>query len=198
VAAGTKLKTHGQIFKSWRFSNQQEVGEIMRKRLYFMLPDIQSARQMLDEMLLVRIEERHIHFLAKRGTLPDDLPEASVLQKTDIVHGAEMGLVIGGVAGTLGGVLVVLLPPGGVSLQLVTILITALLGALFGVWVSSMVGTQVPNSKHKAFHAEIERGKVLMMIDVPIGRLAAIRERVAQRHPEAVSGGIEPTIPAFP
>ena len=170
----------------------------MRKRLYFMLPDTNSARQMFDEMLLARIEDRHIHFLAKRGSLPEDLPEASVLQKTDIVHGAEMGLVIGGVAGTLGGVLVVLLPPGGVPLQLVTILITALLGALFGTWVSSMVGTQVPNSKLKAFHAEIERGKVLMMIDVPIGRIAAIRERVAQRHPEAVSGGIEPTIPAFP
>jgi hypothetical protein len=170
----------------------------VRKRLYYMLPDVQSARQMLDEMLLLRIEERHVHFLARRGTLPDDLPEASVLQKTDIVHGAEMGLVIGGVAGTLGGALVVLVPPAGVSLQLVTILIAALVGALFGAWVSSMVGTQVPNSRLKAFHADIERGKVLMMIDVPFGQLAAINERVAQRHPEAVSGGIEPTIPAFP
>jgi hypothetical protein len=163
-----------------------------------MLPDVHSARRMLDELLLMRIEERHLHFLARRGTLPADLPEASVLQKTDIVHGAEMGLVIGGVAGTLGGVLVVLMPPAGVTLQLVTILITALAGALFGTWVSSMVGTQVPNSRLKAFHADIERGKVLMMIDAPFGRLAAINERVAQRHPEAVSGGVEPTIPAFP
>lgn len=170
----------------------------MRKRLYYMLPDVASARRMLDEMLLLRIEERHLHFLARRGALPADLPEASVLQKTDIVHGAEMGLVIGGVAGTLGGVLVVLMPPAGVTLQLVTILITALAGALFGMWVSSMVGTQVPNSRLKAFHADIERGKVLMMIDAPFGRLAAINERVAQRHPEAISGGVEPTIPAFP
>ena len=46
-------------------------------------------------------------------------------------------------------------------------------------------------------HAEIERGKVLMMIDAPLGQLAAIRD-LAQRHPEAISGGIEPTIPAFP
>lgn len=170
----------------------------MRKRLYYMLPDVYSARQMLDEMLLLRIEERHMHFLAKRGTLPADLPEANVLQKTDIVHGAEMGLVIGGVAGTIGGVLAVWMPPAGMTLQLVTILITALVGALFGVWVSSMVGTQVPNSRLKAFHADIERGKVLMMIDVPFGRFAAINERVSQRHPEAVSGGVEPTIPAFP
>lgn len=170
----------------------------MRKRLYYMLPDVHSARRMLDELLLLRIEERHLHFLARRGTLPADLPEASVLQKTDIVHGAEMGLVIGGIAGTLGGVLVVLMPPAGITLKLVTILIAAVAGALFGMWVSSMVGTQVPNSRLKAFHADIERGKVLMMIDAPLGRLAAINERVAQRHPEAVSGGIEPTIPAFP
>ena len=170
----------------------------MRKRLYFMLPDCQIARAMLDEMLLLRIEEHHLHFLAKRGTLPHDMPEASVLQKTDIVHGAQMGLVVGGVAGTLGGVLVVLLPPGGVSLQLVTILITALLGALFGAWVSSMVGTQVPNSKLKAFHAGIESGKVLMMVDVPFGRIREIRQYVSQRHPEAEFGGSEAVILAFP
>lgn len=170
----------------------------MKKRLYFMLPDFQSAHSMLDEMLLARVEERHLHFLAKRGTLPEDLPEANVLQKTDIVHGAEMGLVIGAVAGTLAGVMVVLLPPAGVSLQLVTILITALAGGLFGTWVSSMVGTQVPNSKLAAFHADIERGKVLMIVDVPMRRVQAIRERVALHHPEAVSGGMEPTVPAFP
>ena len=170
----------------------------MRKRLYFMLPDIQSARGMLNEMLLARVEERHIHFLARRGTLPHDLPEASVLQKTDVVHGAEMGLVIGGGAGIAAGILLVLLPPGGISLQLVTVLVSALLGGLFGVWVSGMVGTQVPNSRLKAFHADIERGAVLMMVDVPLRRTRAIRDQVAQLHPEAVSHGVEPTIPAFP
>jgi hypothetical protein len=170
----------------------------VRRRLYFMLPDFVSARSMLDEMLLARIEERRIHFLAKRGTLPHDLPEASVLQKTDIVHGAELGLVVGGVVGALGGIAAVLMPPAGVSLQLVTILLTALFGGAFGVWVSSMIGTQVPNSRLKVFQADIERGQVLMMVDVPLGRVAEIRELVRRRHPEAVSGGVEPTIPAFP
>ena len=170
----------------------------MRKRLYFMLPDFESARSMLNEMLLARIEERHIHFLAKRGTLPADLPEASVLQKTDMVHGAELGLVIGGAVGALGGIVVVLMPPAGVSLQLVTILLTALFGGFFGVWVSSMIGTQVPNSRLKIFQADIERGQVLMMVDVPLGKVSDIRELVRRRHPEAISGGLEPTIPAFP
>jgi hypothetical protein len=163
-----------------------------------MLPDFNSARSMLSEMLLARVEARHLHFLAKRGTLPADLPEASVLQKTDMVHGAELGLVIGGAVGALGGIAAVLMPPAGVSLQLVTILLTALFGAFFGVWVSSMIGTQVPNSRLKVFQADIERGQVLMMVDVPLGKVGEVRELARRRHPEAVSGGLEPTIPAFP
>jgi hypothetical protein len=67
---------------------------LMRRRLYFVLPDIESARAMLNDMLLARIECRHIHFLSRRDTLPDDLPQANVLQKTDIVHGAQVGVAI--------------------------------------------------------------------------------------------------------
>ena len=171
---------------------------LMRRRLYFILPDIESARRMLDEMLLARIEIRHIHFLAQRDSLPDDLPEANVLQKTDIVHGAQLGMAIGGVAGIIGGLVIVFYPPEGMTLQLVTVLIAAVLGALFGAWASSMAASAVPNSRLKAFHPEIERGKVLMMVDVPMQRVQEIRELVARRHPEALSGGFEPTIPAFP
>lgn len=49
-----------------------------------------------------------------------------------------------------------------------------------------------------SFHPDIERGKVLMMVDVPMRRVQEISDLVAKRHPEAVSGGFEPTIPAFP
>ncbi|MBI4205401.1 MAG: DUF1269 domain-containing protein [Betaproteobacteria bacterium] len=170
---------------------------LTKRRLYFLLPDVESARNMLNEMLLARIEERRIHFLAKRGSLPPELPEASVLQKTDIVHGAQLGIVIGGVAGTLGGLLVVFFPPGGVSLQLVTVLIAALLGALFGAWVSSMAASAVPNSQLVRFQDDIDRGKVLMMVDVPMRRIAEISELVRRRHPEAISSGFEPTV-VFP
>ena len=171
---------------------------LMRRRIYFLLPDIESARGMLNEMLLARIEIGHIKFLGRRGELPPELPEANFLQKTDIVHGAQLGLGVGGVAGILGGLLLVWYPPAGVSLQLGAVLVTAFLGALFGAWVSSMAASAVPNSKLKPFHHDIEQGKVLMMVDVPMRRVQEISDLVAQRHPEAVSGGFEPTIPAFP
>jgi len=36
------------------------------------------------------------------------------------------------------------------------------------------------------------------MVDVPRDRVDEIRELLARRHPEANSGGQEPTMPAFP
>ena len=74
---------------------------LMRRRLYFLLPDMPSAHGMLDEMLLARIEVRHIRFLARRGTLDGNLPEAGMLQKTDFVHGAQTGIMVGGLCGTI-------------------------------------------------------------------------------------------------
>jgi hypothetical protein len=171
---------------------------LMRRRLYFVLPDIDCARAMLDDLLLARIECRHIHFHSKRDSLPDDLPQASVLQKTDIVHGAQTGIVIGGVVGAVAGALLVFFPPEGATLALMTVLLVAIGGAVFGAWASSMVASSVPNSRLRSFERDMESGKVLMMVDVPMRRVQEICDAISRRHPEAASRGFEPTIPAFP
>jgi hypothetical protein len=170
----------------------------MRRRLYFLLPDLESARLTANDLLLARVEFRHMHFLGRRGTDLGDLHEANPLQKTDLVHGAEVGLVLGGVCGLLLGLFIVFSPPPGVTLQLVIVLATALGGALLGAWVASLVGASVPNSRIKQYQAEIERGAILLMVDVPPSRVEEIRELVHRRHPEASGGAVEPTQPAFP
>ena len=170
----------------------------MRRRLYFLLPDLGSAIRTADDLLLARIEDRHMHFLARRGTSLGPLREASTLQKSDAVHGAELGFVIGGIGGFLIGVYIYLTPPDTVALHLVTVLASTVIGAAFGAWTASLVGMSVPNSRLKLFEAEIESGKILLMVDVPPSRLEEIRELVGRRHPEASAHGLEPTIPAFP
>jgi len=170
----------------------------MRLRMYVTLPDLASARRLANDLLLARIEDKHMHFLARRGTDLGELHEASYLQKTDAVHGAFTGLVIGGIVGVLVGLLLVYFPPGGVSIQLVAVLIAAVVGAFLGVWMSSMLGLQVPNSRLKGFEHDLEEGKILLMLDVPAGRNAEIHEIIARTHPEATDRGNEPTVPAFP
>ena len=170
----------------------------MRRRLYFMVPDLASVRQIRDELLLTRIEDGHIHVMAKDGIPLTGLHEASILQKTDLVHGAETGLAVGGGIGIIAGLVAMFFPPAGMDLQLVTILLTALIGAAFGAWVASMVASAIPNSRLKSFESAIAAGHILMMVDVPSGRVDEIRGLVAAHHPEAMGSGIEPTIPAFP
>jgi uncharacterized membrane protein YeaQ/YmgE (transglycosylase-associated protein family) len=166
--------------------------------MYVTLPDLASARRLANDLLLARIEDKHMHFLARRGTDLGELHEASYLQKSDAVHGAFTGLVIGGIVGVLVGLLMVYFPPGGVSIQLVAVLIAAVVGAFLGVWMASMLGMQVPNSRLKGFEHDLEEGRILLMLDVPAGRNAEIHEVIARTHPEAADRGNEPTVPAFP
>ena len=170
----------------------------MRRRLFFMLPDIMVARTVLNELLVARIEARHIHFLGRRDSLPPDLPEATFLQKTDFVHALETGGLVGGIAGAAGGAIVWIFPPQGLVPELVVVLVGALLGVVLGGWFASMAGSSVPNSALRAFQSGIESGKVLLMVDVPFRRVEEIRELVASHHPDAEWGGVAPQIPAFP
>ena len=170
----------------------------MRLRMYVTLPDLSSAHKLANDLLLARIEDKRMHFLASRGTDLGDLHEASYLQKTDAVHGAFTGLVIGGIVGVLVGLLLVYFPPGGASVQLVAVLIAAVVGAFLGIWVASMVGLQVPNSRLKGFENDMQEGKILLMLDVPSGRYQEVHDVIARTHPEAMDRGQEPTVPAFP
>lgn len=170
----------------------------MRRRLYFLLPDLASAHKTADDLLLARVDDRCMHFLAKRGTPLAPMREATFLQKGDAVHGAELGLAIGGLGGFFLGVYMVLMPPEGMTLQLVTVLASSLIGAAFGAWAASLVAMSVPNTRLKAFHADIETGKILLMVDVPLSRVEEVQELVSRCHPEATAHGIEPQLPAFP
>lgn len=170
----------------------------MRRRLYFLLPDIGRARQILDELLLARVEERHIHMLARDGTPMDGLPAATLLQRSDFLHGIETGLAVGGATGILAGLITVLTAPGTLELGGGTVLALALAGAGIGAWAAGMIGTDVPNSQLRKFRPAIEQGQVLLMVDVRLGQVQQVSDMIHRHHPEASDHGIEPTIPAFP
>ena len=168
----------------------------MRRRLYFLLPDVATAKNVVNELLLARIEERHIHVLAKEGTEMEDLPEATLFQKTDFVHAVERGLALGGGTGVLAGVAAIAIP--GMVLGGGAVLGIALAGAGMGAWLSGMIGMDVPNTRLEEFEAAIEAGQVLMMVDVAKEQVDRVSDSVKQHHPEADMHGTEPTIPAFP
>ena len=168
------------------------------RRLYFMVPSVDTAKTVVDELLLKRVDEHHIHVVAKEGTPMGDLPEANLLQKSDFIPAMERGLAVGGITGVLAGIAAVTFPPAGLVLGGGAILGTSLAGAGIGAWISGMIGMDVPNTHIQKFEDAIEKGEVLMMVDIPKTRVEEIEALVQQHHPDADMGGTEPHIPAFP
>ena len=170
----------------------------MRRRLYFLLPDVESARRTADDLLIARVEDRHMHFLARRGTDLSGLHEAGYLIKTDFLHGAGLGLGLGVLGGAAIGLALLFYPIEGTQPHPATFFISVLIGALLGAWVSSMVGASVPNSKLRQFDHDFQAGKVLLMVDVPYDAVEDIKDVVLARHPEAVPAGQVRPYPVFP
>jgi hypothetical protein len=170
----------------------------MRRRLYFLVPDLEIAKKVVDDLLVARIEARHIHVIAKRGTPMGSLPEASFLQKSDFLPAVERAVALGGVAGTVAGLVALALTPGVVVAGGAVLLASALGGAGVGAWLGGMVGMNVGNTRLKAFEDAIEHGQLLILVDVPFENVDEITQRMKKHHPEAKPEGTEPTVPPFP
>lgn len=170
----------------------------MMRRIYFLVPDIAVTKRIVDELLLARIEERHIHVIAKRGTELEDLPEANLLQKSDFIPAVERGLAVGGSAGALAGLVAVALPPASTVLAGGVLLASALVGAGVGAWAGSLIGVSTGSSRIKQFEAAIEAGQLLVLADVPKSRVEEIEARIKKHLPQVEIEGTEPIIPAFP
>ncbi|VAW80099.1 NAD/FAD-utilizing enzyme apparently involved in cell division [hydrothermal vent metagenome] len=166
------------------------------RRLYFLLPDLDVTHKVVDELLLARVEERHIHIIAAEGVELGDLPEASLLQKSDFIPAMERGVALGGATGVLAGLAALALP--GIVVAGGAILGVSLLGAGMGAWLGGMIGMDVENTRVKAFQSAIEKGEILVLVDVPRDRVSEIEQLVRKHHPDADFEGTEPTIPAFP
>lgn len=166
------------------------------RRIYFLAPDMATAKRIVDDLLLARVEERRIHVLAKRGTPMENLPEASYLQKSDFVPALEQGLALGGLTGVVVG-LVAVAVPGGPVLAGGAVLATSLAGAGLGALMSSMAGSSIGNRRIQQYQEAIESGAFLFMVDVPRERVDEIQAQVQRHHPDAECA-VEAEIPAFP
>ena len=168
------------------------------RRIYFLVPNIEVSKKIVDELLLARVEERHIHVLAKRDTQMENLPEATYLQKTDFIPALEQGVAVGGLIGILAGLVAVALPGGLVLAGGAILGISTFTGAGFGALMSSMIGSSAGNRRIKQFDEAVDKGGFLFMIDVPKQRVEEIEAMIKKHHPNVECGGTEPSIPVFP
>lgn len=170
----------------------------MRKRIYWLLPSLASARRVMDDLLLARVDNRHIHFMARESVDLSGLHEANLLQSTDFVRSAQMGMVLGAAIGAAAGALLTLSWLGDTLSKPALVAALAAVGAGFGAWSASMIGASMPSQRLRRFEPALARGEILLMVDVPNQRINEIEAMLHAKHQEGHDEGIEPNVPAFP
>lgn len=158
------------------------------RRLFFLTPDVASCHSIVQELKEAGVPQRHLHVIASIEQPLDDLPEAGILQKTELLHGIEIGAGLGGTAGILGGLLAMTFPPAGLVLGGGALVVGATAGAGFGAVVSALMSSHEHNHNLDAFQRAIEAGEVLLMVDVPKHDVDKTKALILGHHPEAKIG----------
>ena len=168
------------------------------RREYFLVPDIELAREIVHELLLSHVEERYIHLIARDDIPMEDLPEATLMQKSDFIPALEKGVLGGAYTGLAAGLVVMAFPPAGMVIGGGAILAMMAAGVAVGGMMSTLVGVGLPSGRLEKFEEAIKAGNILILVDIPRQRLNEIQEIVTKHHPEAEFDGIEPMQPPFP
>ena len=163
------------------------------KRIYFLVPDIDTSHKIVEELRADGIEDRHIHVLAKRDTPLEDLPEAGLTIKTDFLPALERGAALGGTTGLLAGL--VALRFAGFAFAGGPVLGVIMAGATIGSLMGGLSGMNSGNTRLQKFEDAIEKGELLVLLDVPKDRIDAISKLITKHHPEVEFEGIEPSLP---
>ncbi len=160
----------------------------MKRRLYFLLPDAEHARSVVNELETSGINRRWVHVIAGQGIDVEDLPAASRNQRSD-----------------LGARLETILWDGNLVLFFFALLVLAILALLHvsSYWLllpaAVMLATcvagveftsHIPNVHLSEFTDALHHQEVLLMVDVPVGQVARVEQLIHRHHPAAFTGGI--------
>ncbi len=158
------------------------------RRVHVLMPDPTSCQAVVDELRESGVTDHHLHVVASLTQDLGSLPEATVWQKTELGHGIEWGIGLGGVAGLLGGVLAVAFPPAGLVLGGGALLAGTAAGAGVGAAVTALISSHEHSHELDDFQSEIEHGKVMLMVDLPRKQVDEIKGMIIKHHPEAEIG----------
>ena len=165
----------------------------MLRRLFYLFPDEAHAQRVVNELGLKAVEIRRMHAMA-RGVELKTLPRATERQLRDTSFRLERCLWIGNLL-----LFVVALAAFLYMLSVGEIMWSVL--ALAVMLACFVAGEQfvvhIPNVHLTEFTDALDRGEVLLMVDVPGYRVAEIDEFVHRHHPEVVSGGVGWTLGCF-
>ena len=150
------------------------------RRIYTLLADLASCQALIEALQAAGIPERHLHVIARNRHQLQGLPAAGVWQKTQLARGIGIGAVLGGSAGLVAGILALALPPVGLPVTTAEVVASTAAGAAFGALVSALMKGHAHNHRLDRFRHDIERGKLLLIVDVSKRHVAKVTALVGR------------------
>ena len=169
------------------------------EKLLFLVPDVATAEAVVSTLREQGLGDDDIGVLANAGTNVDSLPEADMEDGSDAVPAFARGVAAGGATGLLAGLAALAFPPLGLVAGGAAIVATTTLGgASFGAFAATLVGSSVDNSQLREFEEAIERGEILVVVDVEDEeeRMDQIKRALSEAHPSVSFEGNKPDAPA--
>lgn len=141
------------------------------RREYFLaesLEDVDKAASILHDQL--HLNENSIHVISndRKGIKQHHLHEGNIIEKSDLVRGAEHGALLGIAVGITGcSVLIISMPFWEMSelVKQAMVVITLFSSLIVGCFIGSFVGLFHVNYKIYRFNKDLTNGKYLMLID---------------------------------
>ena len=160
----------------------------MKRRLYFLIPDADHTRAIVNDLEASGINTAAMHVLAKPEIDLSGLPVATGRQRTDTGARIETilwdgNLMLYFIALTT---LILLIYIGldwyWLLLPIAVMVVTFVMGIIFT--------SQVPNVHLSECRDAMHHGELLLMVDTPLWRVQGIEKLVREHHPEVTIGGV--------
>lgn len=166
----------------------------MKRRLFFLLPDVKQAKDIVFELNQIGIDQTHMHVIAREDIDTTGLPESTSLQKKDGIYQIEQflwnsNLVLFTIALFFAMYFFLTNSPIVALVPLAIMLICFASGCLFT--------SKVPSTHLSEFETAISHGEILLVVNTPKKRVQQLDDFIHTQHPEAITAGIGWTVEAL-
>ena len=157
-----------------------------KTRIYFLVPDQKAAENIADSLYEEGVDQSQIQAVVNEDQRPlaSRIPEAGIIETSDITSAAKRGAGTGAFAGLLLGLVIMSFLVPHMLLAIVTGALLIVVGAIIGSWVATMIGVSVPNTKLHAFQEAIDQGKILLLVDINPNQADRLKKLMQTRYPD--------------
>jgi len=167
------------------------------KRYYYISDDLDDLEQVEQELEGAGVTTPQIHVLSRDDAgvaLHEHLHPVEAVLKKDVVHGTEIGAVVG----VIGAILVLSVSYfSGVTETVgwVPFVFLAVIVLGFCTWEGGLFGIQEPHQEFKRFEGDLEAGKHVFFVDVNPEQEQALSS-IVSAHPRMQQAGEGRATPA--